>query len=332
MEKLKVGLYWGASCGGCEIAVLEIGDKVLDFAQVADIVFWPVAVDFKYHDVENFPDRYIDLCLYNGAIRTSENLEIAQLLRAKSKVLVAFGACACFGGIPALANQSDRNGVFRRAYFDAPSVENQGGTLPRAVTNTAHGELELPAFYNTVLGLDDAVEVEYAVPGCPPVADQIWAVIQAVVAGQLPPAGSTVGASDKTLCDECPREKEEKKIKQFVRPHEIIPEPKTCLLEQGIVCMGPATRAGCGARCIEANMPCRGCYGPPANVQDQGAKMLSAVASAIDSQDPEEVADIVAQVVDPLGTFYRFGLSRSLLKRVRLPAADESTAELEAAG
>jgi F420-non-reducing hydrogenase small subunit len=332
MAKLKVALYWGASCGGCEIAVLEIGEKILDFAAVADIVFWPVAVDFKYHDVEQMPDKYIDLCLYNGAIRTSENLEIAQLLRAKSKVLAAFGACACFGGIPALANQTDRSGVFRRAYFDAPSVSNQSGTLPRAVTDTPHGELELPAFYNTVVALRDVVDVEYFVPGCPPVADQIWAVIEAVVTGQLPAPGSVVGAGEKTVCDECPREKQEKKIKRFVRPHEIIPEPNTCLLEQGIVCLGPATRAGCKARCIEANMPCRGCYGPPAGVVDQGAKMLSALASVIDSQDPDEIAEIVGQIADPLGTFYRFGLSNSLLKRVRLPAPEEPAAELGAAG
>ncbi len=91
-DKPKFAMYWASSCGGCEISVLNIGVKILDVDAVFDIVFWPVAADFKYEDVRGYPDGYIDLCLFNGAIRNSENEEIAHLLRRKSKVLVAFGA------------------------------------------------------------------------------------------------------------------------------------------------------------------------------------------------------------------------------------------------
>jgi threonine dehydrogenase-like Zn-dependent dehydrogenase len=101
--KPKLALYWAASCGGCEIAVLEIEEKILDVDAAFDIVFWPVAVDFKVKDVEAMEDGAIDVCLFNGAIRTAENEHMAALLRRKSKVLVAFGACACEGAIPALA-------------------------------------------------------------------------------------------------------------------------------------------------------------------------------------------------------------------------------------
>ncbi len=72
MAKLKLALYWAASCGGCEIAQLQIGDKILKLAEVADIVFWPVAIDVKYKDVEAMPSKSIDVCLFNGGIRTSE--------------------------------------------------------------------------------------------------------------------------------------------------------------------------------------------------------------------------------------------------------------------
>jgi len=330
--KLNFAMYWGASCGGCEIAVLEIREKILDLAQLINIVFWPVAVDFKYRDVEAMPDRHIDLCLFNGGIRNSENCEIAQLLRRKSKVLCAFGACACWGGIPSLANVSNRQGIFRTVYLQSPSTENAGGLLPQELTPTRAGDLELPAFYDTLVPLSEVVEVDYFIPGCAPAADRIWAVLEAVVTGQLPEPGSVVGALEKTLCDECKRVRDEtKKVKQFFRPHQIIPEPEKCLLEQGIICMGPATRGGCGARCIEANMPCRGCYGPAPGVVDQGAKMLSAVASLIDSQDPEETDRIIAGIADPLGTFYRFGLSASLLQRARLRAGEQPTLQ-EAAG
>ena len=93
-EKGKLALYWAASCGGCEIAVLAINEKILDVAALFDIVFWPVAIDAKVHDVERMADGEIDVCLFNGGIRTSEQEYMAQLLRRKSKVLVAFGSCA----------------------------------------------------------------------------------------------------------------------------------------------------------------------------------------------------------------------------------------------
>jgi len=318
-EKLKLALYWAASCGGCDIAVVEINEKLLDLDAAADILFWPVAVDTKYDDVRAWPDNYVDVCLFNGAVRTSEQEEIAQLLRCKSKVMVAFGSCACEGCIPGLANFYSREGVFERAYLTTPTTDNPDKILPVTRTEVPEGELDLPEFYNTVLTLDDVVPVEYYVPGCPPQPHQVWAVIEAIVTGNLPEPPAVVGASEKTVCDECERKKDVKKVKKFYRPFEIEPDPEICLLEQGLICMGPATRGGCGnALCVQVNMPCRGCYGPPPGVADQGAKMLSALASVIDSNDPEEIERIIGDILDPAGTFYRFGLSKSLLRRARV--------------
>ncbi|MGB2826738.1 MAG: F420-nonreducing hydrogenase, partial [Dehalococcoidales bacterium] len=278
MTKPKVALYWAASCGGCDVAVLDTNEKLLEIAGIADIVFWPMALDFKYHHVEEMADASIDLCLFNGAIRTSEQEQIAKTLRAKSKIMVAFGACACFGGIPALANFNDRASIFERAYMEAPSNNDNNGVFPQTSSKVPEGELELPEFYDTVSTLAQVVDVEYFVPGCPPPVDIIMRVVSLFASGQLPPVGSVI-ASDKTLCDECERVKEEKKITKIYRPHEIIPDPKKCLLEQGIICCGPVTRGGCGQRCLAANMPCRGCFGPPLGVDDQGAKLISAIAS-----------------------------------------------------
>jgi F420-non-reducing hydrogenase small subunit len=317
MAKLKLALYWAASCGGCDVAVLDINEKILDVAELADIVLWPVAIDFKYHHVEAMDDKSIDVCLFNGAVRNSEQEKIAKLLRAKSKVMVAFGSCACFGGIPALGNFTNRAEAFERAYVEAPTNDNSDRVFPQLMTDVAEGELELPEFYDTVLALEQVVPVEYFVPGCPPPVDLILKVVDALATGQLPPPGAVI-ASDKALCDECDRVKEEKKISKIYRPHEIIPDTKRCLLEQGLICMGPATRGGCGQRCILANMPCRGCFGPPAGVPDQGAKMLSALASIYDVKDDQEIAAMVEEVMDPAGTFYRFGMSTSMLQRKRI--------------
>jgi F420-non-reducing hydrogenase small subunit len=315
MSKPKLAIYWAASCGGCDIAILDIEARILDVAAAFDLALWPCAADFKKKDVVAMPEGSIDLCLFNGAIRSSENEEMAKLLRSRSKLLVAFGACATEGGIPGLANQFTHDDLFARVYRETPSTDNPAGVLPAAHTAVPEGDLELPVIEDSVRKLDQVVEVDYYIPGCPPQPTQIWAVLETIIQGKpLPPKGSVLGAGDKTCCDECPRTREEKKLRHFVRPHEILADPVRCLLDQGIVCLGPATRSGCGALCVAVGVPCRGCYGPPPGVRDQGAKMISALASVIDSQDPDEVEAIIAEITDPVGTFHRFSFASSMVK------------------
>ncbi|HEY7729205.1 MAG TPA: oxidoreductase [Candidatus Eisenbacteria bacterium] len=318
MGKPKLALYWAASCGGCEIAILDLHEHVLDIDANFEVVFWPCAMDAKYSDVEAMAPNSIDLCLFNGAIRSSENERMARVLRERSRTLVAFGSCAHEGCIPALANLTTRDRIFRFVFHDSPSTVNPEGVEPQTRSRLPEGEVELPELYGTVRTLDQVVDVDYYIPGCPPQAHRIWEVIELILSGvPLPPKGSVIGAGDETCCDECPRTREEKRLRGFVRPHQVIPDPTKCLLDQGIVCLGPATRSGCGALCPQAGAPCRGCYGAPPHVQDQGAKMISALASVIDSTDEAEIESIIEQIADPVGTFYRFSLARSMFRRVQ---------------
>ena len=317
MEKLKIAGYWASSCGGCEIATLEIGERILKVAEVADIVFWPAIVDAKYSDVERMADSSIDVCLFNGAVQNSEHEHIANLLRAKSKLMVAYGSCSYEGCIPGLANLTNREGIFKRAYIETPSTNNPNRTLPLTSYQVSEGELTLPELFDTVRTLAQTVEVDYSVPGCPPVGKQTWAVLEAVIQGNLSACGSVVGAGTRALCEECPKTREEKKVKAFYRPHEIVPDPDKCLLEQGLLCAGIATREGCGALCPRANMPCTGCYGPVEEGTDQGARFLGAVTSIIDSNDRDEINCIIDSFRDPVGIFYRYSLPNSILGRSR---------------
>ena len=316
--KPKLALYWAASCGGCEIAILDLHEKVLEVPANFDIVFWPVALDVKYADVEAMEPDGIDPCLFNGAIRTSENEHLAHVLREKAKTLVAFGSCAMEGCIPGLANATTKEAIFNTVYHDSPSTVNPDRVEPQVSWQLPEGEVTLPEFYESVQTLGQVVDVDYFIPGCPPEAHQIWDVIELIVSGgPLPPPGSVIGAGDQTVCEECLRTRQEKRITEFVRPHQIIADPELCLLYQGIVCMGPATRSGCGGLCVAAGSPCRGCYGPPPNVRDQGLNMMSALASIIDSNEATEIQAILDQVVDPVGTFHRFSLPSSTFGRVQ---------------
>ena len=319
-EKLKLGFYWAASCGGCEIAVLDINEKILDVVKIADIVFWPVAMDVKYRDVEAMPDKHIDICFFNGSIRTEEQEHMAKLLRQKSKTLVAFGSCAQEGCIPGLANLYDRKEIFNKVYQESKSIANPKRIVPKTTTETKEGVLKLPEFYDTVKTLDQTVDVDYYLPGCPPPVKLIATAVEAIANNKLPPKGSVL-APLKSVCDECPRKKENKRISKIYRVHEKIPEPEKCLLEQGIICMGPATRSGCEAQCLTVDMPCTGCGGPCPNSPEQGAAMISALASILglegetEHYTQEDIDNLMNQIKDPLGTFYMYSLPSSILRR-----------------
>lgn len=315
--KIKMAVYWGAACGGCCVSVLDVHEKLYDVIANADLVFWPIALDIKYEDVEAMPDGHIDVTLFNGAIRNSENEHMAKLLRKKTKILVAYGACAHLGGIPGLANLSTKEEVFERVYSGTESTQNPDNIRPQEIVEVPEGTLTLPKFYNDVKTLAQTVEVDYFMPGCPPQTERLLEVFMAIVNGdELPPKGSVIGATEKSQCDECDRKKTENKIiKEFHRPWEIQDDGETCFLEQGVLCMGPATRCGCGHRCIECNAPCRGCYGPAPDVIDPGAKMMSSVATMIDGDDPDEIERILENVIDPAGYFYRFSLPAAIIRR-----------------
>lgn len=316
-KKLKLAIYWAAACGGCCVSVLDVHENLLEIVDAADLVFWPIALDIKYDDVDKMPDGHIDVTLFNGAIRNSENEQMAVLLRQRSKVLVAYGSCAHMGGIPGLANFHNRRDIFDRVYHQSESTENESNYDPKTKTEVQEGILELPMFYNDVVPLQKIVCVDYYIPGCPPESERLLEVFRLIASGKpLPEKKSVVGANEKTLCDECDRTKtDNKKIKKFFRPWEIVDDGETCFLEQGVICMGPATRGGCGARCIEGNAPCRGCYGPSADAVDPGAKMMSAVATMIDSNTPEEINAIISDAEDLAGLFYRFSLPSSIIRR-----------------
>jgi F420-non-reducing hydrogenase small subunit len=319
MAKPKLAFYWAASCGGCEITITELGMQLAVVGELVDIVFWPCIMDFKYSDVEAMADGEIDVCFFNGGVRTSENEHLAKLLRKKSKLMVAFGACAHEGGIPGLANFYDPESIMQRVYDTSPSLDDSAGTRPVPSTQVSEGEITLPTFYDRVKTLAQTVEVDYYMPGCPPVVDQVGAVFQALLEGNIPEPGVVIGADGKTNCDVCTRKKGPTgtRIREFKRPHEIEADPEICFLEQGLICSGPATRAGCGLPCIQGNMPCRGCYGPPDGVEDQGAKLLSAIAAIIDVETAEDVQRVMDSIVDPVGTYYRFNLSDSLLSELK---------------
>jgi F420-non-reducing hydrogenase small subunit len=333
--KINLAIYWAAGCGGCDVSLLDTNERVLTIGDFANIVMWPIASDGKEHDIAEMDDGSIVVSIINGAVRNSENEHMVKLLRQKSAIVVSYGACACLGGSPALANlvPGGSKEILDYAYNKVPSTASfqadyskKGPVLPQTEFKAPEGVLTLPVIYDTVKTLDQVIDVDYYVQGCPPVQESISYLLKAVVdllynGVPLPPKGTSIGIVAKTLCEQCPRKKEQRRITKIVEPHEIDVDPELCLMDQGILCLGPATVGGCNAKCTRVGQPCRGCYGPTAAVQEQGASALTAIASLFPVLDndgligEEEIIDIMSTVKDPLGYFYAFSMGKSLIKK-----------------
>lgn len=318
MSKPKVAFYWCSSCGGCEESFVDLNEFVLELIQQVDVTLMPVATDFKYDDVRNMQDQEILVSFINGSVRTEEQEEISKLLRQKSKIIISYGSCSHLGGVPGLANFSDRESIFQRVYHETESTKNPDKKVPQTRSKFDNKDVNLPEFYTRVYSLNQIIDVDYYLPGCPPTPNIVKEALLVLLKGDLPPKG-TVLTDKKALCKTCPRMEtrpDKVLIKKFKRPYEVIDDGK-CFLEQGLICMGPVTRGGCEARCVEANMPCRGCFGPTENVADGGTKAVSTFASLIESNDEKEIEEIIKSIADPAGLFYRYSLPSSMMQNKR---------------
>ena len=277
---VRVASEWLNSCAGCEISIIDMGERLLDVLQVADIVHLPALVDSKYFGPlgtgEHLSLPEADVGLISGGIRNEEHLEVALEMRKKCGAIVALGSCATHGGIPALANSWTAGDLLDRVFT----------TETTDPVSRYPGE-GVPALLEACYALDEKIKVDIYLPGCPPHPDQIFSALVALV------QGNPVPESNKSVCDTCPTVRkgkgELKQVRRFLQaPHYRSPEEPLdrmhCLLEQGFLCMGPVTRAGCGGdavtpRCISARVPCRGCSGPVRREGNQMLDMLNALAS-----------------------------------------------------
>ena len=316
-EKLQIALYWGAACGGCDVAVLDTNEFILDVAAAADIRLWPIAVDGKYADVEAMEDGELDLDALQRRRAQLRERAHRQAAAQKSKLLVAFGSCAHMGGIPGLANLVTARRDPRRRRTSTTRASRAAARRCRAPRASVDGmTLTIPSFYKRVYKLDDIVPVDYYVPGCPPAADQVKAVLLAVVAGELPPqrlGGRRLRAGALRRLPAHQEREEDQALLPALADHD---RPRGLPARAGHPVRRRRRRApaaACAAR--RSGIPCRGCYGPLPGVVDQGAKLLCAVVSIIDSKDPEEIEQIVDGLPDFTGFAYRFSVPSSLLQR-----------------
>ncbi len=277
---VTTALEWLSSCSGCEIAILNIGEGLVPLlTEHLDIVHAPVLMDHKYFGQCGDEGLHLQIPeavvgIVSGGVSNEEHLEVLEEMRKKCKVLIALGSCATQGGIPALMNGQDSASSFDEIY-QTPSTD-KGAKRPDEI---------VPALLDRTYAVDEKVKVDLTLPGCPPNPAHIAEVISALLGDREPELPT------KSVCDTCPTKREGKgsvtTVKRYTENVEFDPEKPVsemrCLLEQGYMCMGPVTAAGCARRgapsCIDARVPCRGCFGSVMPKGNQMLDMMNALAS-----------------------------------------------------
>ncbi len=305
---VKVAEEWFAICGGCEVTILDIGEPLLDLLPHLEIVHMPVLMDHKLYgqtgEKEKMEIPEADIGIIAGGIRNEEHKELAKEMRAKCKTLIALGSCACYGGIPALANQFPLQDLYEKVYRGSISTD------PADTPNQ-----EIPPLTDRVYAVDEVVNVDVYIPGCPTnpeiVADALTSLLE----------GKPFSLPERSVCDDCPTQRQKKADISLRRPFENVTdiskkvEESRCFMELGYLCLGPVTRSGCGGhekipRCIKGYMPCRGCFGPIRKGANPLVEMIGALSSI--GLDPNLIPDRAATIQRYIGAHNRL---RPLPKR-----------------
>ncbi|UCH10598.1 MAG: methyl viologen-reducing hydrogenase [Fidelibacterota bacterium] len=273
---------WLNICGGCEVAILDLGEKLLDVLPSLEFVHMPVLMDHKYFgqtgEKSELEIPEADVGMISGGIRNEKEKHVAEEMRKKCKTLIALGSCACFGGIPALANMYTLDDIYEKVYRDSKTTES-------ADTPSK----DIPPLTDRVYAVDEVVNVDVHIPGCPMNPVIILEALTCLLEGkpfELP---------ERSVCDDCPTKREEKSdvgLKRPLQDAEFTPgeyNTMRCFNEQGILCLGPVTRSGCGKqyngngevvpRCVKGYMPCRGCFGPIREGANPLIDMMTALSS-----------------------------------------------------
>jgi NAD-reducing hydrogenase small subunit len=162
MARLKLATIWLAGCSGCHMSFLDLDEWLLELAALADIVYSPLI------DVKEFPDG-VDVTLVEGAVSNAENLAFIQTVRARTRWLVSFGDCAVTGNVTALRNpMGGAKAVLERSY---------GNRVPSKV---------VPQLLDRAAPVHQVVPVDAFLPGCPPTATEIRALLEMVLQGEKP--------------------------------------------------------------------------------------------------------------------------------------------------
>lgn len=290
--KARVSTEWLSGCSGCHVAVVDLHEKLANLVEDVEFVRVPVLMDEK-----GYPEAEVGLV--EGAIRSEHDREAAVHMRKSVKTLVAFGSCAAWGGPSGLGWLHDRKTVLDTVYASGPT--NTPGQTPGG---------DVPALEEGVVPLDEVVEVDFYLPGCPPHPYYIAAGLRALLGGSAPPLPA------RKVCADCDR-KMRKRPGTQLRPGAISgPDDELCFLSQGVVCLGSVTINRCQAPCPASGIACTGCGGPSADlIREPHLDLRTMVAKRMQMLTGIPAETVTKYIQDNAKTFYAYAAASPAVYR-----------------
>jgi NAD-reducing hydrogenase small subunit len=166
-SKIRIATAWLGGCSGCHMSFLDLDERLVELAGLAELVYSPIA------DIKKFPEN-VDVTLVEGALANTDNVELAKEIRANSKLVVSFGDCAITGNVTSLRNRLDVKDLLTALYQEGPGKQPRGGEADHI----------MPILLPRVLPLHQLIAVDAYIPGCPPDPDRIWAAVSALLQGR----------------------------------------------------------------------------------------------------------------------------------------------------
>jgi F420-non-reducing hydrogenase small subunit len=289
-QKVRLNTDWLSCCGGCHVAIVDVHEKILNVLEAIEIQHCPVLTDVK-----SYPEAEVGIL--TGAIRTAHDRHVAEEMRRKCKAVIAFGTCAVYGGLPGAALAHSREDIMRQVYTDNPT------TVTSICPDKEISELE-----KMVTPIDEAIDVDLYLPGCPPHPYFIFDALTALVENR------GLNAKQETVCAKCRRHMKKTDVSEIREDHDGIPDNKTCFLSQGYICLGSVTLDRCLAPCPNQGITCTGCAGPTMQILTEPTRDIrTEISDRMSRLTKIEPAIIKTRMEESAKTHYAYAMATKMI-------------------
>lgn len=289
-EKVLLNTEWLCDCGGCHVALVDLHEKILKVLESVEIQKCPVLTDVK-----GYPEA--DIGILTGSIRTEHDRQAAIKMREKCKTLIAFGTCAVYGGLHGAGLAHSREEIMDHVYKNSKTTKTD--FFPsKAVDELAH----------VVTPVDEVVDVDLYLPGCPPHAHFIFEGLSALIENKVPEMGQ------ETVCGRCRRVMKKTDVSEIKDPLDGVPDENVCFLSQGYICLGSATLDRCLSPCPNHGVMCTGCAGPSMQILTEPTRDIrTEVAERMSRLTNIKKEDIVAKIEKSAKTHYAYAMATKMV-------------------
>ncbi|MBD3421350.1 MAG: methyl viologen-reducing hydrogenase [Chitinivibrionales bacterium] len=290
-EKAKVSIEWLSGCSGCEVGIVDLHEKLLNVLEEVELVRVPILMDTK-----EYVNAHVGII--TGCVRTEHDIDAAKSMRDTCDAIIAFGTCPVYGGPQSAAYAHTNQELLDTAYYRNPT------------TSTSGGPTNVPRLLEESRPLDEIIEVDLYLPGCPPHPAYILEGLMSLLRSKSPTFGR------HSVCFNCTRTMKKTDVAEIRRMTDGIADAQTCFLSQGYLCFGSVTLDRCLAPCPSKGTPCFSCGGPAESVILEPQKdVRSEVAARMSHLTNIPYEDVVNTIESQAKTHFAYAMASPVFRQ-----------------